>query len=59
MPAEAPLLLLDRVEQLSLLCRPGGKSVVEWAQVAEATTAHLFNLFVMARVERRQSTAPA
>ncbi len=50
---------LDRVDELDLLCRPGGKSGVKWAEVAKATMRHLGNLFVMATVERREPTAPA
>jgi hypothetical protein len=59
MLAQARPLGLDRVDELSLLCRPGGKSGVEWAEVLEVATAHLSDLFVMATVERRQPTAPA
>lgn len=59
MLAKARPLGLDRVDELDLLCRPGGKSEVEWAEVPEVATAHLGDLFVMATVERLEPTAPA
>ena len=59
MLAKARPLRLHRVDELDLLCRSRGKSVVERAEVPEAATAHLGNLFVMATVERREPTAPA
>lgn len=46
MLAKARPLGLDRVDELDLLCRPGGKSEVEWAEVPEVATAHLGDLLV-------------
>ncbi len=59
MLAKARPLGLDRVDELDLLCRPGGKSRVEWAEVPEVATAHLGDLFGVPTVERREPTAPA
>jgi hypothetical protein len=59
MPREPLALCFHGVDELRLLRHARGKARVERARVAEAATAHLGDLGVVAHVEGSEPAAPA